>query len=335
MDFDNDDNRYPEDSTADGEPPEENLDPVAEIPDHDGPGASDEERSQMLRDEILHAKILNVLRKKGVPESAFDDVLQVTLISTVRAPALPGGSGADRDRYVLYTAHCKAVDYVRNADRQVERDDEADPDAVAPAALQTDLVAERDFLAKVLKATDEQLLRSYKRYKQDDEKLKDIAADERIPYRTLQKRLVDFEERLRKRARKMLKYGRISGALAALLLALGISRWELEPVPGMMHDNPGPISMLEPDVSTHVTHVDVLDWAAVLRGEALADCMRDDWRSCLNGLNAARDLDPDGDRDPAVQAARSDAITGISAGLKPGPVWHPRGPRTYAPKASR
>jgi DNA-directed RNA polymerase specialized sigma24 family protein len=335
MDFNNDDQRYPEDSTANGEPPEENLDPVAELPEDDCPGASDEERSQMLRDDILQAKILNVLRTKGVPESAFEDVLQVTLISTVRAPALPGGGGVDRDRYVLYTAACKAIDYVRNADRQVQRDDEADPDAVAPAAPQADLVAERDFLAKVLKASDEQLLRSYKRYKLDEEQLKDIAKDERVPYRRLQKRIAKFEERLRKRARKMLKYGRISGALAALLFALGISRWELEPVPGMMHDDPGPISMLAPDVSTHVTQIDVLDWAAVLRGEALADCMRDDWKSCLIGLNVARDLDPDGDRDPAVQAARSDALTGISAGLKPGPVWHPRGPRPYAPKASR
>ena len=344
MDFndDNDDRnleegQQPEDASADGEPPEENLDPVDEIAEDDCPGATDEERAQMLRDEILQAKIVDVLRKKGVPESAHDDVLQVTLIAAVRAPTLPGGSGMDRDRYVLGTAGHKAIDYVRNACRQVELDDSADADAVAPDGPQADLVAERDFLAKVLKvpARDEPLLQSYARYKLDEAPLKEIAKDEGIPYRRLQKRILDLEERLRKRALKMLKYGRISGVLAALLLALGISRWELEPVPGMMHDYPGPISMLEPAVSTHVTQVDPVDWAAVLRGEAFASCLHYDWKQCLNGLDAARDLDPDGDGDPAVQAARSDAFDGISAGLKPGPVWHPRGPRPYAPKASR
>jgi len=45
--------------------------------------------------------------------------------------------------------------------------------------------------------------------------------------------------------------------------------------------------------------------------------------------------DPPGDRDPIVQAARSDVSTGIASGMKPGPAWRPQGVRPYAPYASR
>jgi hypothetical protein len=46
---------------------------------------------------------------------------------------------------------------------------------------------------------------------------------------------------------------------------------------------------------------------AQLRSAALAACGRHEWRLCLEGLNAARDLDPQGDSDPLVQAARQQA----------------------------
>jgi hypothetical protein len=343
MDYDNDDDReledgqQPEDSTADGEPQQENLDPVAGVPEHGGAFATDAERLQMLRDGILEAKILGLLRRKGVPESAFDDVLQVTMISAFRARALPGGSGRERDNYVLTTAASKAADHRRNAGRQVELDEEADADGVAPAAPQKDLFIERDFLAKVLQVRpkDEDLLRIYKRYKLDEEPLTDIAAEKRLRYEPLLKRINDFEERLRKRARKMLKYGRVVGSLAALLLALGISKWELEPLPGMTRDTPGPISVLEPAVSTHIAETDPMDWAAWLRGQAFRACMNNQWRECLDDLAAAGQLDPDGNSDPTVQAARADAMKGYYAGLKPGPTWVPTGPRPYAKKAAR
>jgi len=56
MEFDDDDDRKleewqkPEDPTDDGEPREENLDPIADPPEHDGRFATDAERFQMLRD---------------------------------------------------------------------------------------------------------------------------------------------------------------------------------------------------------------------------------------------------------------------------------------------
>jgi DNA-directed RNA polymerase specialized sigma24 family protein len=331
-----DDDRKPGEPPAEDEPVEENLDPVAALREWSGPGATDAERMQMLKDEGLRAKILGVFRKKGVPEQAFDDVLQVTMIAAVRAADLPRGAGKERDQYVLATAGYKAVDYLRSAARNVPLEDGAEADAVAPAHAQVDLVAERDLLTKVLAvgAGDREMVVLYTRYKLNEERLKDIAADADIPYEALRKRIRDFEDRLRERAQKLRKYGRISSAIA-LLLAMGLGGWEMRPAPGMSIDTPGPLSGLEPAVSTHVTQVDPLDWAAALRGEAFRACMHDDWEPCLSGLDAARELDPDGDVDPAVHAARADAFNGLTFGLKSGPPWRPNGPRSYAAKASR
>jgi hypothetical protein len=44
-----------------------------------------------------------------------------------------------------------------------------------------------------------------------------------------------------------------------------------------------------------------------LRRSALDACDRQEWVTCLRGLDAARAIDPAGDRDPAVQTARDDA----------------------------
>jgi len=55
----------------------------------------------------------------------------------------------------------------------------------------------------------------------------------------------------------------------------------------------------------------------------------------LDRLDAGRELDPDGDVDPAVHAAPADAINGLTFGLKSGAAWRPNGARPYAPKASR
>ena len=318
------------------EPVEEDLDPVQSLPAPGGPRATDPERMQMLKDHVLHAKIEGVFRKKGVPEQAFDDVLQITLMAAVRAVDLPGGTGKERDQYVLATAAYKAVDHLRNAGRNVPVQDGAEADAVAPAQPQVDLIAERDLLSKVLAVgpSDLEMVVLYARYKLNEERLKDIAADADIPYEALRKRIRDFEDRLRERARKLRTHGRISGVLA-LLLAMGLGGWAMRPVPGMSMDRPEPISMLEPALSTHVTQLDPLDWAAVLRGEAFRACLELQWDRCLNGLDAARELDPDGDADPAVQAARTDAMDGLGAGLKPGPTWRPKGLRPYAARASR
>ena len=84
-------------------------------------------------------------------------------------------------------------------------------------------------------------------------------------------------------------------------------------------------------MQTHLGEIDPVDRARALRGLAFRDCLDQRWRDCLDGLQLARELDPDGDRDPAVQAARLDALTGVEAKTD----YRPEHARAYASKATR
>jgi hypothetical protein len=55
-----------------------------------------------------------------------------------------------------------------------------------------------------------------------------------------------------------------------------------------------------------------LSSAGPLRDQAMRACDEHQWRACLEGLNAARALDPDGDADERVQATRRAALLGIA-----------------------
>ncbi len=61
--------------------------------------------------------------------------------------------------------------------------------------------------------------------------------------------------------------------------------------------------------------------ARQIRAHALDACNRGSWQECLDGLGAARAMDPAGDADPQVQAAWEAARRGAAREA-------PRGPRT-------
>ena len=52
--------------------------------------------------------------------------------------------------------------------------------------------------------------------------------------------------------------------------------------------------------------------APALRHDALAACDAGEWRECLDDLDEARDLDPDGDEAPAIREARERAERALS-----------------------
>jgi hypothetical protein len=53
--------------------------------------------------------------------------------------------------------------------------------------------------------------------------------------------------------------------------------------------------------------------AQTLREQAFDACRSNRWRACLDLLDLARPLDPQGDADPAVQAARSTAASELTS----------------------
>jgi DNA-directed RNA polymerase specialized sigma24 family protein len=266
-----------------GEDPssEESEDPpeAAPLPDYDGQHATNEEREQMVRDMSLRAELTRFFVSRVRPGDV-DDFVQETVISAHSAPNLPSGGGKERDKYVVAIAKNKLVDRVRRDTRQVPIAEGADVDRAVQAV---DAVADRDLFRKVTAVPESQmfelecLLRMGLGYK-----LKEIAREHGVEYKPLHKRVAKLRLELFKK----------SGALMAVLLLILTGREVLRRPAPMALDEPD-VVMLEPAVSTHVTEADPMDWARVLRGRAFRDCVDNQWLECREGLDAARDLDPE------------------------------------------
>lgn len=298
----------------------------AEVPGYRGPYATREERDALPRDKAL----LEKLRKtacKHVPGSDVEDVLQETLTAACRAPRLPGvGSGEDRDRYVFGILRFKIADCWQDRKKQQDIAEKAEA-RVAAQAADADHVANRDFVDKLVtfvKPHQHSDLRCLLRHKIGRVPMTTIALERGEEYEAFAKRMNRLWRQLQATVSAM-------GGVFVLLLVLLMPR----PERPLAYDEPGEVALNEPALSTHYGESDPMDFAKVLRGEAFRACMDNQWYECLTGLDAAKELDPAGDNDPVVAAARKDATTGYAANLKPGSTWRPPVVRAYAERASR
>ena len=66
--------------------------------------------------------------------------------------------------------------------------------------------------------------------------------------------------------------------------------------------------------------------ARELRKQAFQACVQDAWAACERALDEASRLDPRGESDAMVQAARADVK---AAAAHPEQSWSPTGPRVY------
>ena len=67
-------------------------------------------------------------------------------------------------------------------------------------------------------------------------------------------------------------------------------------------------------------------WSAAVAGirrQALADCANGELPACIVGLDTARRYDPEGDKDPSVTLARTEALRRVGAAQAPAPGWAP------------
>jgi len=298
-----------------------------EVAGYDGPYATPEERANLGRDKTLTRDLAKTALKRGVPDSAVEDVVQETLLAASLAPKLPAGSGEPRKKYVFGVLGFKITEYWRKEYKDRELAERAEAHFAQPVRA-ADPVAERDLFAKlptIVKPGQLADLRCLIRHKIGKERLTDLAREHNEDYEA-------FAKRIKRLGTIMTAQIAAMGGIFAILLGVA-----LQPRPDhpLALDEPGPVALQEPAVSTHFGEPDPMDWAKVLRGEAFRACMDNRWYDCLVGLDAARDLDPSGDRDPVVAAARKDANDGYAANLKPGSPWRPPVVRAYASRASR
>ncbi len=238
--------------------------------------------------------------KKRVPESEVEDIVQAALAEAVESPHAPTEGEALR-RWIFGVAKNKVVDFHRRRGREsFDLPDVAGSDA---PHLEADLLrwAERN----LPEGDEAQKTLDWMLREGEGEKLESIAAAERVPAPRVRQRV----SRLRKHLRA--HWQREIAILAALGVAVAIVFW---------------LRKREPEIIVHDA-VPSDPPAERLRRDALAKCDAAEWRACLDGLDAAKRLDPAGDARTEVRAARALAEKATA----PAPTPAPPSPSTSPP----
>ncbi len=293
---------------------------ASEVGHYQGPYATPDERAKLGRDRNLVGKLMALAHKRGLRRADAEDVVQETLASASLAAQLPGGSGEARTKYVCGVLGYKITEFWRKTYKDKELTERA-ADYFHKQVTTADRVADRDLLVKLpwlVKPKQREDLRSLIQFKLENRNLRVIALERGEDYDAFAKRIKRLWRTLQTTV----------GAMAAVLLFL-----LLRPRPGhpLGYDEPYSIPVPDAAVSTHIGQLDPIDRAKLLRSEAFRACMNNQWKQCLDGLAAASELDPDGDRDPAVVAAKVDAGNGITNKGD----WKPPVVRAYADRAAR
>jgi DNA-directed RNA polymerase specialized sigma24 family protein len=257
-------------------------------------------RAAFLGNPALASALARYVRGR-VPMADVDDIVQSTLADAL-ASGSPPENDAELQPWVFGIARNKVADLFRRGRREVPQDPHAhDEVAAAESAPQAakDLLrwAKRELPeGEGAESTLEWMLREGA-----GEKLETIAAEENVPAPRVRQRVARMRRHFRARWAAQL-------AAAAALVAIALAIWAMwkerkdialpEPVPSTSAPTP---PVVTPEMR-----------AAELRKDAFDACDARSWRACLDGLDAAKQLDPAGDADAAVQGARARAENALA-----------------------
>ncbi|MEZ4312528.1 MAG: sigma-70 family RNA polymerase sigma factor [Polyangiaceae bacterium] len=243
--------------------------------------------------------------RRRVPASDVDDIVQTVLVEALSAPARPQDETELR-KWLLGIARHKVVDHHRRASRETASELPDLP--VGPPPIEARALAE--WAEKQAGGSgDARSTLDWMAREGEGEKLEAIAADEKVPAARVRQRVSRMRRWMKERWLAEL-------AAAAALVVFGLILWRLlrkeEPIadPG---PEPAPSITAEPRS---------LDRARALRAEAFKACDRSSWQECLDRFDEAKSLDPEGDTDPAVGAARARATEALEK-KDPGPKTAP------------
>src|SRR5690606_24791075 len=229
--------------------------------------------------------------RRRVPPGEVDDVVQTILVDALEAPELPTDEASLR-RWVVGIARHKGADFHRRKGRSqpVELNEQVAGDEPPISAREWARWADRQTEGN----PDDQRTLDWMAREGGGEKLAHIAEDEKLPATQVRQRVSRLRRRLRAQWKAEL-------AAVALVVALALVAWRLlrEPAPQAVTPEPDP-----PPTTAPPRDPSPLERAHELRRAAFAACDDGRWQACLDGLEEARQLDPAGDRDDAVQDAR-------------------------------
>jgi DNA-directed RNA polymerase specialized sigma24 family protein len=247
-----------------------------------------------LADPALRRALADFVRRR-VPSGDVDDVVQTVLVEALASASRPHDPTELR-RWLLGIARHKVVDLHRRATREPPTE-LADIEA-SGAPLEARALA-RWAEAQAGGTGDAQKTLDWMAREGEGEKLEAIAAEEQVPAARVRQRVSRMRRWMKERWMAEL-------AAVAMLALLAVAAWWLlrrEVPEADRSPNLPPTIAPEPPSP--------LDRARSLRADALRACDRGEWKPCLDGLDQARGLDPEGERAPAVGAARQQAEDGL------------------------
>ncbi len=260
------------------------------------PGVTKRSLADLLTDPGLLASLARFVGAR-VPGSEVDDIVQSVVAEAIvssHAPAVEDQVAP----WVHGIARHKVVDWFRAHRREVPHDPELQ-DSIGvedTSAEANDLyrwaqkeLPEGEENAKTL----EWMLREGA-----GENLESIAADANLPAPRVRQRV----SRLRRhyKARWAAQTAALAALLAVIVAIFIASRRKQEPIAPRPAPSalPTPSPLPDPTVTAPVATPE--ERAADLRQDAFRKCDEQAWQDCLDGLDAAKALDPAGDTDPRV-----------------------------------
>jgi len=233
-------------------------------------------------------RLVEGLVRRRVPAMEVEDVVQTVLCDALASDSLPEDEEQLRRWIVGITRH-KVADFHRKGGKakQVELPETMEGEEAPLSAREWARWAEKQTEGNAeAKRTLDWMAREG-----GGEKLAHIAAEEKLPATQVRQRVSRLRRFMKQRWR-----AELAAVAAVVILALIAWRWLRDDEPVAVPE-PVPERTPEPKVQE----------AERMRAEAFEHCASDEWQPCLDDLDAAKALDPEGDEAAEVQRARERA----------------------------
>jgi len=273
---------------------------------------------RLLAEPAIRRSLEDFIRRR-VPAADVEDLVQTVLVEALASATRPHEEGEVK-RWLIGIARHKVVDHHRRRTREIASEL---PDlATAPAPVE-----ERSLAAwaekQAARGGDGERTLEWMAREGEGEKLEAIAEEEKMPAATVRQRV--------SRLRRWMKERWVAElAAAAALTVLAVLLWRL-----FHKDEPVAVPVPEPrPTSTNEVTPSPMERAHLLREKAYKACDEAAWQECLDKLDEAKGLDPEGDRDVKVGAARAKANDALRNKSSPAPTDGPKSVPTSAPAPS-
>ncbi len=267
---------------------------------------------RILAEPAVRRSLEDFVRRR-VPASDVDDIVQTVLVEALASATRPQAED-ELKRWLIGIARHKVVDHHRRRTRETASELLDLP--VGPGPLEERSLV--DWAEKQAgRGGDGGRTLEWMAREGEGEKLETIAAEEKMPAARVRQRVSRMRRWMKERWLAEL-------AAAAVLAVLALLLWRL-----FHRDDPIAVPEPRPRSTSEVTPSPI-ERAHALREKAFEECDRSKWKECLEKLDEAKGLDPAGDRDPKVGAARAKANDALR-NEAPAPTAAPTAPPTSAP----